>query len=277
MKIALCLSGHARTYDTTYKFWEKNLLSLHNVDIFMNLWDTVGPRYFGVNHTEQSPLPREDFNPGVLRSPQIDVSDIIRIWNPTAIQTDVYEQLHPVFVTQSIPVLVERDYRGIGAGFEHHHPLSVRSMLYKRWMCNQLKCTREEEMGSKYDLVIQTRPDVALTNTLPDEIFQDTERLYFHNCRSETPDPEINDFACIGSSHNVDIWCNLYNRIDTLFHILQKQDNFFKFLNPHKMYYQYLLHEGINYKEMDIHTSIIRDTGIVLGWPHSQQLIKRVI
>lgn len=273
-KIALCFSGHARTFYFTKQFWQHHLLSKYEVDVFIHLWDTVGPRSFGPNRTEYSPEPRTDYDSGILHSDSIEITDIINTWNPKSIVSERYEDMHDAFVNGVQPILNERDRRGIPAGFEHHHPLSVRSMLYKRFKCNELKQQVEIESGKKYDLVIQTRPDVAITSELLSIVENDTSVLYFHNCRSTTPDPEINDYGCVGTSENVDTWCNLYNKVDELFDKLKHDDNFFKFLNPHKMYVQYLASEGQPYKEMDIGLSIVRDTGIVLGWPHAQNIIR---
>lgn len=277
MKIALCLSGHVRTYQQTHQFWNHHLFQSHDVDVFMHLWDTVGPRSFGKGFTERSAHPREDFDSGILDSPKVDISDVIRIWNPRKIIVEQYEGLHDRFVEEVKPVLAERDRRGIPAGFEHHHPLSVRSMLYKRHMCNQLKVEQEIMTGEEYDLTIQTRSDVAITKPILSQLYQAPKELYFHNCRSNTHDPEINDFGCMGTSSAVDEWCDLYLHIDGLFSLLKQDVNYFKFLNPHKMYVQYLQAIQQPYVETDLGLSIVRDTGIILGWPHDQITIKGLL
>ncbi len=273
-RVALCLSGHVRTYKFTRQFWIHHVLSQYKVDVFMHLWDTVGPRSFGDNRTEHNPLPRTDYDSGIVPSNKVDANEVSGIWNPVSLVIENYEDLHNTFVQQVQPILDERDRRGIPAGFEHHHPLSVRSMMYKRFKCNELKSEAESVLGKKYDLVIQTRPDVAITDHIQPIMWTDQSNLYFHNCRSVTPDPEINDFGCMGSSTAVDTWCNLYNKVDSLFDVLKQDDNYFKFLNPHKMYVQYLKSENQPYVESDIGLSIVRDTGIVLGWPHAQNIIR---
>jgi hypothetical protein len=274
LKIALCLSGHARTYYFTKQFWDQNVFAEHNVDVFMHVWDTIGPRSFGKNRTETFPEPRSDYDSGIIDSPYVDIDHIKSVWNPVEIVTEDYNSLHEMFCKEITPILHERDRRGIPAGFEHHHPLSVRSMLYKRYKCNELKNAHESNNNIKYDLVIQARPDIAITQAILSEVVLNKDLLYFHNCRSVTPDPEINDFGCMGSSENIDVWCDLYNNIDSLFDVLKNDDNFFKFLNPHKMYVQYLMSQSKMYKEIDLGLSIVRDTGRVLGWPHSQNIIK---
>ena len=269
-RIALCMSGHARTYRFTKQFWDFHVLSKYNVDVYMHLWDTIGPRSFGINKTEHSPDPRLDCDSGILTSDTLDINDIKAVWNPVDIEIEKYSDKHESFVSLVQPIIKERNRRGIPEGFEHHHPLSVRSMLYKRYKCNELK----NKSGETYDLVIQTRPDVAITSDIIPNVWTEPKKLYFHNCRSVTPDPEINDFGCMGTSVAVNTWCELYNKIESVFFMLKEDKNYFKFLNPHKMYVQYLNFMNQPYEELDIGLSIVRDTGIVLGWPYAQNIIK---
>lgn len=272
MKVALCLSGHSRTFDKTYQFWKENLLDQHQTDVFMHLWETSGPRNFGEGKSEQfNPDPREDFDSGILSTPRIEFHSIMAKWLPRVLNIQDYNEMEDDFKQKITPVLQERDRRGIPAGFEHHHPLSVRSMLYKRFRANQVKNQWANLKGIEYDIVIQTRTDVALTAPIS---LPDPSKIYFHNCRSVTTDPEICDFGAIGTTKTIDTWCNLYNEVDELFDILKNDDNYFKFLNPHKMYVQYLQWKNQPYEETDLGLSIVRDTGIVLGWPNAQQTIK---
>lgn len=43
MKVALCLSGQPRSFEAGFKFHERNLLKLYNVDVYMHTWDYVNP------------------------------------------------------------------------------------------------------------------------------------------------------------------------------------------------------------------------------------------
>lgn len=273
MKIALCMSGHARTYDQTFKFWKKNLLDSHDVDVFMHLWDTIGPRWFGEGRVESSnPAPREDFHSGIIDSPVIDVNDIIKLWNPLSIVVENYEKFHETFKRDALPTIEERNKRGIPAGFEHHHPLSVRSMLYKRAECNLLKAKEESRMKQSYDVVIQCRPDVALTQPIADDVLNNVKTVYFHNSRSVTKDPEICDFGSIGPSAFINFYCDLYDDLDDQMDTVG--ENFFQFLNPHKMYARYFLENHVPYEERDLGLCILRDNGIILGWPHATQIVR---
>ena len=267
MKIALCMSGHARTYDKTYQFWQENLLSNYDVDIHLHLWDTIGPRSFGRGRNEDAPLPRGDFESGILPSSEINRNnEVWNLWNPATMTFNFYDQYHTTFSREIKPILEERDRRNIPAGFEHHHPLSVRSMLFKRMKCNDIL----HRYGTTYDVVIQTRMDVAPAQPMKLDI---PAEIQFHNCRSVTSDPEIADFAAIGTPDMIDVWCDLYNAELELFNVIKNEDNFFNFLNPHKMYVRYLKSRNQPYIEKDLGLCIVRDTGHLLGWPHDKQRI----
>lgn len=276
MRIALCLSGHSRTHDVVYKFWLKNLMARehgHQVDVFMHLWDTVGPRWFGEGHAESmNPLPRPDFHSGIIKSDPSDLNSIKQLWNPISVVVDNYDAHHNAFIRDVVPVLNERDRRGIPAGFEHHHPLSVRSMLYKRMKCNDLKTAHEILTGVTYDLVIQARPDVALTEPLSQDILNTTDKIMFHNSRSVTKDPEICDFGAIGTSARVDFYCDLYHELNT--ELESVEEDFFQFLNPHKMYVRYFSHNHMKYEERDLGLCIVRETGNILGWPKAADIVR---
>ena len=38
MKIALCLSGQARSFEQGYEYYKKNLLDHYDVDVFIHTW-----------------------------------------------------------------------------------------------------------------------------------------------------------------------------------------------------------------------------------------------
>ena len=42
MKIALCLSGQARSFKQGYEYYKRNLLDHHDVDVFIHTWETEG-------------------------------------------------------------------------------------------------------------------------------------------------------------------------------------------------------------------------------------------
>jgi len=275
VRIALCMSGHARTYDKTYDFWYNNLLSQCYTDVFIHVWDTLGPRWFGSRPEGDRPETRKDYHSGILDSPTVDEESIKKVWNPRSIVIEKYESIHETFQNDIQPILDERNRRNIPEGFEHHHPLSVRSMLYKRMKCNELKSFEEFAIGAQYDVVIQTRLDVLPTRPFDNNIFQNQKAIYFHNSRSATPHPEICDFAAMGTSEQIDLWCNLYYNVNK--ELDSVGDNFFEFLNPHRLYVKYLLNNNMPYVESDLGLCILRDTGIVLGWKNDKKIVTQYL
>ena len=273
MNVALCLSGHARTYNRTYRFWHENLISHHPTDVFIHMWDTIGPRWFGEDKVESAnPLPRKDHHSGIVESSLVNVDHVREVWNPISLEVSPYLHCHRHFERQVAPIWDERNRRGIAEGFDHHHPLSVRSMLYKRMLCNRMKKDREYLVNQGYDLVIQCRMDVALTKPLDEEVLTNQQPIYFHNSRSISKFPEICDFGAIGTSKQIDFWTDLYFNIDEEFD--NAGEDFFQFLNPHRMYAQYLLSTEVPYVERDLGMCIVRDTGIILGWPEAASIVR---
>ncbi len=44
MKIALCFSGQARSFDKGYDFYKQNLLDHYDVDVYIHSWKFDGER-----------------------------------------------------------------------------------------------------------------------------------------------------------------------------------------------------------------------------------------
>jgi len=42
MKIAICLSGHLRTFDKTFRSIKEKLLDVYDCDVFISTWNNLG-------------------------------------------------------------------------------------------------------------------------------------------------------------------------------------------------------------------------------------------
>lgn len=245
MKIALCMSGHARTYIKSYEFWRDNLLSRHDVDIFFHLWDTVGPREMGGGLDGQS---------GVEPSPSVNVNELIALWQPKQVAIDPYIYFHPRFNVQADRWYKTRWALGLR---EIDRPLANFSMYYKWRECNQMKNQYALQHGINYDMVIRSRPDVALFAPLPDEVFTDQSQTYvpINGSWSAT---EISDYIVIGTNEQIDHWCKIYEQIDEKYEKALADDDFTKALYPHKLFYYHFVEHDKPFKQIDINCEIIR-------------------
>ena len=125
MRIALCLSGFARSFNTTYKLLLNNLLLPFRPDVFIHTWDRLDRR---------------------MNKP-VNLQSLQQMYEPKAMKIESY----PIeFLITEKMEKSGRDNNGI------------MSMFYKTRACNDLKKAHELQHGFKYDCVIRCRFDLRL-------------------------------------------------------------------------------------------------------------------
>lgn len=174
MKVAICVSGHVRDYESFLPGLKK-LKDHFNADLFIHSYKLRGNDI------------RFAFG-GETQSEKIDYNKIVGILDPKLYEFT--EELEPFdflkgrFYAEQKMFLTEPHYK----------------MIYKMWCCNELKKQYENENNFKYDLVIRTRFDLSykeynLSNPNPNKILfaakADDKRFMTDTC-----------FAC--SSENMD-------------------------------------------------------------------------
>lgn len=123
---------------------------------------------------------------------------------------------------------------------------NVWKMFYSLFEVNKAKSKYENDNGFKYDLVIRTRPDVALNEKI--NLRSIKEYLDARPNTIQIPQNKrcgygvyICDLFGIGSSSNIDIYCNLYNEA------LEHHERGVIF-HPETMLAKHLAHHGIQYE-----------------------------
>src|SRR5258708_4664367 len=131
MKVALCLSGHLRTYDKTYESIYEQLYHKYDVDTFISTWKNLGNKKFA---SEDPSAPVDTI---------VDVEIIKKIYNPISIIMDDAE-IDPVSNK------LKKEYESIK--LRNGDKMSqLMVMLYKIWDANRLKKEYEEKNNFKYD------------------------------------------------------------------------------------------------------------------------------
>ena len=92
MKIALCLSGHVRNIETTYESLKQHLLSLYDVDIFIDSWDTLGWRVEGQVNKE--------FKGFDYFTPKINQEKIINLLKPKKYRFNNFSDYENIFFSK---------------------------------------------------------------------------------------------------------------------------------------------------------------------------------
>jgi hypothetical protein len=127
---------------------------------------------------------------------------------------------------------------------------NVWKMFYSLFKANEAKKEHETKNGFTYDLVIRARPDVALTNVINLRAIRDDL-----NTRPSIMIPQnkrcgygvyICDLFGIGSSANMDTYCNIYN--EALDHHARGV-----IFHPETMLARHLSHHGLSYDPGPFH------------------------
>ena len=181
MKVALCLSGQARSFDKAFPFVKKNLLDKHDVTVFFHTWNTV------------------------------DETEILRLYTNSQLWLTEPPQEPDLSKYTRVPPPQPN--------WKVKDPaLSTWAQFYSLNKANTLKIKYEREFGMNFDWVIRSRLDFALNTEIPFEDL-DNSKLYIPNCRM-TPNRDFgNDQFAVSSSRNMDKYCNVFNRIDEFYDV----------------------------------------------------------
>ena len=154
MKIAVCLSGHYRTHDTTFLNSYKKLYSKYDCDVFLHTWNINGSRinYQGVYRNDEDAM--EDLTPLIWTSKQLKQK-----FNFKEVVLEDYKQPHQKFLNDSKLV---REKRNNIQALKNRRVVHLYSMWYKALKCYQMMELYAKQTNTKYDIVIKTRPDLLL-------------------------------------------------------------------------------------------------------------------
>ena len=246
MRVALLMSGHARTYNRTYWGWYDHLLSEFETDVYFSLWDTLGPR-------DMLPDGR-DHQAGVIQGDLLDVEDLRDIWKPKHIHIERYDNMHEAFLSRAKMWYEVRDKNGLRT---IDRPLANFSMYYKWNMCFHMMEETAEAEGIHYDMVIRSRPDILLSGPITPTAFLDPRFVYVPKAGSWGGD-EISDYMTIGTFDQMKKYCDLYNQLDAIFNWAVTDGDFTKALYPHRLFHFHILRNDMQYQQVDIPCEIIR-------------------
>jgi len=143
MKIAICISGHLRTFELCHPSLKRNVLDKYDCDIFFSTWTNIGNTNYPAN-----------YQPGFDEADEkTDIKRIYEIYNPisTIIEDSTSDEIKNL----------KKPFEGLktrnGADI-----YQVVPMFYKMWNCNNLKKAHEAEKGFKYDITVKMRPDIYI-------------------------------------------------------------------------------------------------------------------
>jgi hypothetical protein len=198
MRIAVCVSGHLRTFSLTFPHI-RDSLSGFDVDYFFHLWDDVGNSQGWHSIIEHG----DDVTKDVVSS--IVIPKKIVIQNQSE-------------VTHVFP----KQYKSINPWEGPLTPQRLWPQFYKIQMCDRLRQDTEKEENFKYDYVIRLRADLRVLNLdLEAMKLSDDETIVVG--LHELDDNEfdylwqiggVSDKFAIGNSVSMTLYSSLYDHVN---------------------------------------------------------------
>lgn len=184
MKIAICISGHLRTFELTHQSLRRNVLNKYDCDVFISTWNNIG-----------NTLYHEHYKPGFDESDdRANLDRIKEVYTPTGMLVEDSTSADIKAMKKPFEGLKTRNNAEI---------YQVVPMFYKMWNCNQLKKAHEEKNGFKYDLTLKCRPDVYVNSV---DMTKGTEKIQFISGHCG-----FNDIIFFGPSEAMDDVFELYS------------------------------------------------------------------
>jgi hypothetical protein len=146
MKVAICLTGHLRCWQTVFPNFKEHFIDRYNPDIFISTWNNEGywvPTEGPMGIQEDTPL--------------IDEAAVRVAYNPISIDIENFDDFEPLFAERA---------KNFPTYF--HRPRNIISMFYKMGMGLQQLERHCMVTGKTYDMVIRMRPDMVMKEPMPD-------------------------------------------------------------------------------------------------------------
>jgi len=166
MKIALCLSGQARSFEQGYEYYKKNLLDHYDVDVFIHTWTFN-------EFTEYRKL----------------CGDVVKNFRMDAPYSTEFGKKIDDHYTRT-------------PNREKFPPRFTHAMLESMNLCSELLAKHVFTTHEKYDWVIRSRSDYALNVKIPFAEL-DNSKLYIPNCRMVPERDFGNDQFAFSSFENM--------------------------------------------------------------------------
>lgn len=208
MKVALCISGQARSVEENFENIEKNLIKPNNADVFIHTW--FDEKDIGLRFCNKLKEEKGFINRTVLKS---DIKEIIvSKYDPILMATQNQIEFLPIEHRSLEPNDEKNPYKNRW----YIRPQFCLSMFYSIMVCNNLKSEYELRNNFTYDAVIRARFDLASNREYRMEEF-DQSYMYI-NAHSHNHYSKQDVFA-FSNSRNMNAYADTFNRINDLMNI----------------------------------------------------------
>lgn len=199
-RIAVCISGHLRTFERAYPTFMNNIIGQYrdNVDVFVHTWHTLGAQ--GSKNNSDSSIAHIKTS---SKMPQIRT-----VIDPKMIEVEGYDVYNSLLAQMNVQAkLSEADKDGL----HHRNFLHYGSLLYSSNRVRQILEKYEKDSNITYDMVIRLRADLEFPQRIELKNYLDG-KLHVPNT-GQCYDAAVNDQFAIGSSKDIKIYLGLFEDI----------------------------------------------------------------
>lgn len=208
MKVALCISGQARSVKENFENIRKNLIVPNNADVFVHTWydeKDVGLRFNGKDKEEKGFVNKAILKPDTKES-------IGAKYKPILMTVQNQVEFLPIEHRE----LRHDDEKNPYRNRWYIQPQFCLSMFFSIMECNNLKTSYELENNFIYDAVIRARFDLELNKEYS---MTDFDQSYMNvNAHSHNEYSKQDVFA-FSNSKNMNTYSDTFNRVDDLMSI----------------------------------------------------------
>jgi len=247
MKIALCLTGHVRRYESCRDRLFYAIVSKFRPDIFIHSWDEQG---LGLNGRSKDALNEEtlevirknarygDSYVEYKRGGSVITSSYFAHMNPKQVVIEKYSDVEPEILNIAERITNKRSF---------DYPPNFLSSQRKGYLCDQLRIQHEQENGFTYDAIIKTRFDIMYQAYF--DIHENLDVLRIPYAQSYDI---FSDIFAISNGTTMEKYCSFYPKVETFV-----KDNVH--FNPHEVLLEHVKREGIEFViDSDLNLDILR-------------------
>lgn len=230
--VALCLYGQMRTYEDCFPFFQ-DIINPLDPDIFIHTWENKGGiTNMPSQHTDSAP-----------RDHKVYKQELKKIYSPEKV---VVEKFHERYYKKLKNVCPPEEIR--------KHDRYVKSclpLLYKIYECNRLKKKHENNRGNEYDVVIVTRPDIAVFSPIPDKILDSTDSIWELRSQRSNDTKVLDDLIVISSSKNIDVYSSTFTQCEDYWDLAVSSEEETYPVGAQELLYHQVVNSGIEIKQPD--------------------------
>lgn len=200
MRVAICLSGHTRSYKQCFQSFQENLLECnrrHHIDVYISTW-------LQTDSFQSSQQDRRKH--ALVKIDKANISELVDMYRPKNIRADAE---------------IDWDVSTLQPYFKST-PAAIVGMTYKIMTCDRMRRETEIREGFTYHAVVRTRFDALLNwpvyiDFIDLSVVQAPTMMLGHVSQPNLHGYKwINDKFAVANSQHMSIYADLHNHIHDL-------------------------------------------------------------